>query len=87
MAYDMKESILKLVKRTLALKHKLKVYDNVPAPDSHEDLAVHQLGRWELEDELRAIEALLEKVRLENVERYREFHSNPNSARKMSKIS
>ncbi len=79
----MKEDILLLVKRALALKHKLKVYDNVPAPEAHEDLATHYLGRWELEDELNAIEAILDQRRKESVARYRDLYLN----QKLSKIS
>jgi len=36
-------------------------------PDTHEDLAVFVLAKWELEDELRAIEELLSESRLKNV--------------------
>ena len=37
------------------------------APDTHEDLALNLLARWELEDELRAIEEVLTDVRQANV--------------------
>jgi len=43
----------------LGIKHKLKVYDSMKAPDNHEEMALMMVGRWELEDELRAIEDLL----------------------------
>jgi hypothetical protein len=36
-------------------------------PESHEDLAVFLLAKWEFEDELRAIEELLSESRLKNV--------------------
>ncbi len=59
---------LELVKRSLALRHKLKVHDSTKAPDNHEELAALTLSRWELEDELRAIEELLLSDRTRNVD-------------------
>jgi len=59
---------LELVKRMLGLQHKLKVHDSVATASSHEDLAASQLARWELEDEISAIEKLLVNVREENVQ-------------------
>jgi hypothetical protein len=37
------------------------------APDTHEDLAVMMLSKWELEDELKAIEEVLADLRVTNV--------------------
>lgn len=37
------------------------------APDTHEDLALMMLAKWELEDELKAIEEVLADVRVNNV--------------------
>ena len=57
-----------LVLRMLGLKHKIKVHDSMKSPETHEELSVSLLARWELEDELRAIEILLEHERVENVQ-------------------
>jgi hypothetical protein len=58
---------LELIQRMLGLKHKLKVLDSMKAPDTHEELSVSLLARWELEDEVRAIDILLEEERVSNV--------------------
>lgn len=58
---------LELIKRSLALKHKLKVYESMQPPETHEELAVWILARWEYEDELHAIEELLREARIKNV--------------------
>lgn len=58
---------LELIQRSLGLRHKLKVHESMEAPASHEDLAVSLLAKWELEDELRAVEELLAVSRGENV--------------------
>jgi hypothetical protein len=58
---------LQLVERSLGIRHKLKVFESMKTPESHEDLAVTLLAKWELEDELRAIEELLAEGRLKNV--------------------
>lgn len=62
-----REEKLGLIERMLGLKHKLKVHDSMKAPDSHDELSMSLLSRWELEDELRAIELLLENERSGNV--------------------
>ncbi len=54
---------LELIQRSLGIRHKLKVHDSMKAPDAHEDLAVMLLAKWELEDELRAIEEILADTR------------------------
>ena len=59
---------LELIQRSLGIRHKLKVQDSMKAPDTHEDLALVMLSKWELEDELRAIEEILADTRLANVE-------------------
>jgi hypothetical protein len=56
-----------LVLRLLGLKHKIKVHDSMKSPETHEELSHSLLARWELEDELKAIEQLLEASREENV--------------------
>jgi hypothetical protein len=37
------------------------------APETHEDLSVMMLAKWELEDELRAIEEILAGERQRNI--------------------
>lgn len=59
---------LELIKRSLGLRHKLKVHESIKTPDTHEDLAIHLNARWELEDELKAIEEILGEERQKNVE-------------------
>ncbi len=58
---------LELIQRSLGIRHKLKVHDSMKAPDNHEDLAIMTMTRWELEDELKAIEELLADYRNQNV--------------------
>ncbi len=58
---------IELIERLLGLKHKLRVHDSMKLPDTHEDLAVMMLAKWELEDELRAIEEILASSREKNV--------------------
>jgi hypothetical protein len=58
---------LELVQRSLGIRHKLKVHDSMKAPDTHEDLALMLLAKWELEDELHAIEEVLADIRQANV--------------------
>lgn len=62
-----KDRTLELLQRALGLRHKLKVHDTMPRPETHEEIAVNTWARWELEDELNAIEELLKEVRLKNM--------------------
>ena len=62
-----REEKLELIQRMLGLQHKLKVHDSVKSSGNHEEMAASQLARWELEDEIVAIEKLLEGARHENV--------------------
>lgn len=62
-----REEKMELIQRMLGLQHKLKVHDSVKSPTTHEELAASQLSRWELEDEIAAIERLLQEDRLDNV--------------------
>jgi hypothetical protein len=62
-----KERKLELIQRSLALQHKIKVHDSVPRSDTHEELALSRWARWELEDELHAIESILRDARAESV--------------------
>lgn len=58
---------LELVERSLGIRHKLKVHESMKAPETHEELALTLLAKWELEDELRAIEELLQDSRIKNI--------------------
>ncbi len=58
-----KEEKILLIQRTLGLRHKLKVHESLPSPDTHEDLAIHTWAKWELEDELVAIEQIIAAAR------------------------
>lgn len=58
---------MELIQRMLGLQHKLKVHDSVGTASNHEDMAASQLARWELEDEIAAIEKLLAVDRAECV--------------------
>jgi hypothetical protein len=63
-----KERKLELIQRSLGIRHKLKVHDSMKLPDTHEELALMMHSKWELEDELHAIEQILAGVRHDNVE-------------------
>ncbi len=63
-----REEKMQLIQRMLGLQHKLKVHDSVKNSDSHEELAASQLARWELEDEISAIQKILEASRSENIQ-------------------
>jgi hypothetical protein len=58
---------LELIQRSLGLRHKLKVHESMKQPDTHEDLAIMLLTRWEYEDELKAVDELLTEARTRNV--------------------
>ena len=58
-----KEFMRELLLRQLGLKHKLKVHDSVKQPETHEEIASNLLARWELEDEISAIDAILNDSR------------------------
>lgn len=62
-----REEKMGLIERVLGLKHKLKVHDSMKAPETHEELSGSTLSRWDLEDEIRAIESLLDQDRQENM--------------------
>ena len=59
---------MELIIRMLALRHKLKVHASLETPDTHEDLAIALVSKWELEDELHAIEGMLAEARKKNSE-------------------
>ncbi len=58
---------LELIQRSLGLRHKIKVHESMKAMETHEDLAIMLLAKWELEDELRAIEEMLSESRQQNI--------------------
>ena len=58
-----RETKLLLIQRTLGIKHKLKVHESMRTSDTHDDLSVMILARWELEDEMRAIDEVLTEER------------------------
>lgn len=58
---------LELIQRSLGIRHKLRVHETMKAPDTHEEMAAILLARWELEDELRAIDDILNEHRTKNV--------------------
>ena len=60
-----------LIQRSLGIRHKLKVHESMKSPESHEEIALMLVSKWELEDELRAIEQILEEERQSNVSRKR----------------
>jgi len=62
-----KERKMELLKRQLGLRHKLKVHDSMKMPDTHEDIAVMTLARWDFEDEIAAIDELLHEGRKHNI--------------------
>lgn len=58
-----KNEILALIERSLGLRHKLKVHESLEPPKTHEDLALMLMAKWEIEDEVKAIEDILQKIR------------------------
>jgi len=66
-----REQKLELIQRSLGIRHKLRVHETMKAPDTHEEMAAILLARWELEDELRAIDEILNEHRSQNVQERR----------------
>ncbi len=62
-----KERKLELIQRSLGIRHKMKVHESMKLPDNHEEVAIMLLSKWELEDELHAIEQILAEIRHDNV--------------------
>lgn len=56
-----------LIERMLGLRHKIKVHDSMKEPETHEELSTSMSARWELEDEMRAIEIILDDDRQQGV--------------------
>ncbi len=62
-----KERKIELIERSLGIQHKIKVHDSMGAPQNHEAIAKATAAKWELEDELKAIELILADARAESV--------------------
>jgi hypothetical protein len=62
-----REQKLELMRRALGLRHKIKVHNSMPQPDTHDAMVVFSLALWELEDELNAIEEILRDNRAQCV--------------------
>lgn len=73
-----KERKLELIQRSLGIRHKMKVHESAKIPDSHEEVAIMMLSKWELEDELHAIELILAENRHDNVEKKRNWIEKEN---------
>ena len=58
---------LELIQRSLGLKHKLKVHESMKQPDTHDEMALMLITKWEFEDEIHAIEEILADARRQNV--------------------
>ncbi len=67
-----KSKKLDLLKRSLGLKHKLKVHESTKAPDSHDEMAKMLVAKWDFEDEISAIEGLLQESRGESIRQKRD---------------
>lgn len=74
-----KERKIELIERSLGLQHKIKVHDSMRPPESHEEIAKYNVAKWELEDELKAIEIILAEARAENVELKRKAMTQKNA--------
>ncbi len=68
-----RERKLELIQRSLGIRHKLKVHESLETPLSHEDMAVMLLAKWELENELHAVEDLIAGFRNQDVEEKKEL--------------
>ena len=54
-----KQRKMDLIQRSLGIRHKLKVHESMKMPETHEEIAQMLVAKWELEDELGAIEEIL----------------------------
>ncbi len=81
-----RERKVELLQRTLGIKHKLKVYDSMKFPETHEEAAVMMLTRWELEDELSAIEEVLHDLRRKNIDAKKNAISKEGAPLKRKKV-
>lgn len=73
---------IELIERSLGIRHKLKVHDSMKAPETHEDLALMMIAKWELEDELRAIEDVLDEDRAQTIQAKKKLLKAGDSAAK-----
>lgn len=54
-----KQRKMDLIQRSLGIRHKLKVHESMKLPETHEEIAQMLVAKWDLEDELGAIEEIL----------------------------
>ena len=80
-----RERKIELIMRSLGIRHKLKVHESMKTPDTHEDTAIMMIAKWELEDELRAIELILQDMREDNVGRKRHSIEKDKAALKVKR--
>ncbi len=52
-----------LLQRQLGLRHKLKVHESMKQPETHDEIAVMTVAKWEFEDEIQAIDEVLREER------------------------
>lgn len=62
-----RERKIELIQRSLGIKHKLKVFDSMKPAETHEEMSLNLIARWELEDELSAIEEVINDLRHQNI--------------------
>ncbi len=55
-----------LLERVLGLRHKLRVNESGHVPQNHHEMAALMVANWELEDEIKAIEEMINASRQEN---------------------
>jgi HD-like signal output (HDOD) protein len=81
-----RERKLALIERSLGLRHKIKVHESMKPPETHEELSALLLAKWELEDELRAIEEIIQGDRDRGVaERRKDLISATGPVKKKTK--
>lgn len=54
-----KQRKMDLIQRSLGIRHKIKVHESMKLPETHEEIAQMLVAKWDLEDELGAIEEIL----------------------------
>jgi HD-like signal output (HDOD) protein len=52
-----------LLQRALGLRHKLKVHESMKQPETHEEIAIMTVAKWDFEDEIQAIDEVLREER------------------------
>jgi len=67
-----KSKKLELLKRQLGLRHKLKVHDSTKPPETHEEIATNLIAKWDFEDEIQAIDEILDQARQQTIREKRD---------------